>query len=149
MKKTIAIALIVTSIFLSIFLVLFAVMYGRFIYMDLLPNVPDDNYITEWVSEDEKIELTINYKKEILAYAIFEGKYKYNNSVMDLEVESDTKYCSGKIEKNNSEKKEMVTVFSGYESYNPFNNRLTIVIDEDSYEFSDYKKGDQIVLHKK
>ena len=55
MKKTVTIALIVTSIFLSIFLVLFAVMYGRFIYMDLLPNVPDDNYITEWVSEDGKI----------------------------------------------------------------------------------------------
>ena len=61
MKKIIIPILIVASIIL----VLFGVMYGRFLYMDLLPNVPDYNHITEWVSEDGNIELTIDSKKEI------------------------------------------------------------------------------------
>lgn len=145
MKKIIIIAIFITSIIL----ILFAVMYGRFLYLDLLPNVPDDNYITEWVSEDGKIEITINSKKQILASGVFEGKFKHNNSVNKLEVGFDTKYCEGEIEKNNSEKQEKVKVFSGYERYNPFNNSLTIVVDEDFREFSEYKKGDIIVLHKK
>ena len=145
MKKIIIPILIVASIIL----VLFGVMYGRFLYMDLLPNVPDYNHITEWVSEDGNIELTIDSKKEILVSGVFEGKFKHNNSVDKLEVAFDTKYCWGEIEKNNSEKIEMVKVFSGYESYNPFNNRLTIVVDEDFNEFSEYKKGDLIVLRKK
>lgn len=145
MKKIIIPILIVASIFL----ILLGVMYGRFLYLDLLPYVPDDNHITEWVSEDGNIEITINSKKEILVSGVFERKFKHNNSVDKLEVAFDTKYCWGEIEKNNSEKIEMVKVFSGYESYNPFNNRLTIVVDEDFNGFSDYKKGDLIVLRKK